>query len=317
MDYRIVTPLTHSARTARPATKGANGNQRWRGNVDWHSYAKYPVAFNLSILWVQSDIHPMTTTPMISARMIAQLGRWWIMRQYRKGDAEDRAGEAARPGAISGRDGTTQATPQAAGKSGLGWRMAAAGVVLMAAGGGWLTWSLYRGTAPHYVTQKIERGSVVVTASGIVSPMATTPLLARVSGLIQALYCDANMKVQAGQLCAKIDPGPYQTVVDQDKADLAAVEARLEKDKVDLARASMRPWRSDGPFPVKRRSDRARRMSRRWPGYLWHVAHCSPSKMWGDGNGNGHAALWVRFACHCRNCATRNLPAQLMMAALA
>ena len=98
---------------------------------------------------------------------------------------------------------------------------------------------MYRGTAPHYVTQKIERGSVVriVTASGIVTPAATTPLLARVSGVIQALYCDANMKVKAGQLCAKIDPRPYQTVVDQDKADLAAAEARLEKDKADLARA--------------------------------------------------------------------------------
>jgi RND family efflux transporter MFP subunit len=115
--------------------------------------------------------------------------------------------------------------------------MAAAGVVLLAFGGGWLTWSLYRGTAAHYVTQKIERGSVVriVTASGIVSPTATTPLLARVSGLIQALYCGANMKVQAGQLCAKIDPRPYQILVVQAKADLVSAEARLEKDRVNLA----------------------------------------------------------------------------------
>ena len=57
------------------------------------------------------------------------------------------------------------------------------------------------------------------------------------SGVIQALYCDANMKVKAGQLCAKIDPRPYQIVVDQAKADLAAAEARLEKDKANLAQA--------------------------------------------------------------------------------
>ena len=76
-----------------------------------------------------------------------------------------------------------------------------------------------------------------MTASGIVTPTATTPLLARVSGVIQALYCDANMNVKAGQLCAKIDPRPYQNVVDQDKADLAAAEARLEKDKANLAQA--------------------------------------------------------------------------------
>ena len=128
---------------------------------------------------------------------------------------------------------------QSASKSGLGWRMAAATLVVVAFGGGWLTWSLYRGTAAHYVTQKIERGTVVrsVTTSGVIGPTASTPVGARVSGVIQALYCDVNMRVKAGQLCAKIDPRPYQIVVDQDKASLAAAEARLEKDKADLAQA--------------------------------------------------------------------------------
>jgi HlyD family secretion protein len=45
------------------------------------------------------------------------------------------------------------------------------------------------------------------------------------------------MQVKAGQLCAKIDPRPYQFVVDQSRADLAAAEARLEKDKAELAQA--------------------------------------------------------------------------------
>jgi HlyD family secretion protein len=45
------------------------------------------------------------------------------------------------------------------------------------------------------------------------------------------------MPVKAGQLCAKIDPRPYQIGVDQSRADLAAAEARLEKDKADLAQA--------------------------------------------------------------------------------
>ena len=82
-----------------------------------------------------------------------------------------------------------------------------------------------------------QRGPIVrtVAAYGVVGPAATAPVLARVSGVIQALYCDANMKVKAGQLCAKIDPRPYQIVVDQSKADLQASEARLEKDKATLA----------------------------------------------------------------------------------
>jgi len=41
----------------------------------------------------------------------------------------------------------------------------------------------------------------------------------------------------AGQLCAKIDPRPYQFVVDQDKANLAEAAALLERDKVALADA--------------------------------------------------------------------------------
>ncbi|MGH6827162.1 efflux RND transporter periplasmic adaptor subunit [Methyloceanibacter sp.] len=88
---------------------------------------------------------------------------------------------------------------------------------------------------------QLERGSVVrtVTASGVVGPTATAPVGARVSGVTQALYCDANMQVRAGQLCAKIDPRPYQIVVDQSRADLAAAEARLEKDNADLAQANV------------------------------------------------------------------------------
>jgi HlyD family secretion protein len=84
-----------------------------------------------------------------------------------------------------------------------------------------------------------ERGSEVrtVTASGIVGPTATAPLGARVSGVIQALDCDTNMRVKAGRMCAKIDPRPYQIVVDQSRADLETGEARLEKDKADLAQA--------------------------------------------------------------------------------
>ncbi|MGI8568439.1 MAG: efflux RND transporter periplasmic adaptor subunit [Methylocella sp.] len=87
---------------------------------------------------------------------------------------------------------------------------------------------------------QVERDSQVrtVTVSGVVAPTATTPVGARVSGVIQALDCDANMQVKAGHVCAQIDPRPYQIVVDQSRADLAAAEARLEKDKADLAQAN-------------------------------------------------------------------------------
>ena len=146
---------------------------------------------------------------------------------------------ASKSKALRGRGAAPGPSSEGARNSGLGWRMAAAALAVLAFGGGWLTWSLHRGTAAHYVTQQLERGSVVrtVTASGVVSPTATAPVGARVSGVIQALYCDANIKVKVGQLCAKIDPRPYQFVVDKNRADLAAAGARLEKDQADLAQA--------------------------------------------------------------------------------
>jgi cytochrome o ubiquinol oxidase subunit IV len=82
-----------------------------------------------------------------------------------------------------------------------------------------------------------ERGSQIrtVTARSIVDPATFTPVGARVSGVIKALHCDANMHVKTGELCAKIDPRPYQIAFDRSKLDLQAAEARLEKDKADLA----------------------------------------------------------------------------------
>jgi HlyD family secretion protein len=45
--------------------------------------------------------------------------------------------------------------------------------------------------------------------------------------------------VKQGQICAKIDPRPYQTVVDQDKANFDMARAQLEKDKASLAYAEV------------------------------------------------------------------------------
>src|SRR6202047_4195272 len=114
-------------------------------------------------------------------------------------------------------------------------------VLLLLTGSLWIMANLNHNMASmgQIMEMQVERGPVVrtVTASGVVAPTATAPVGARMSGVIQALDCDANMQVKAGPLCAKIDPRPYQIVVDQSRADLAAAEAGLEKDNVDLAQA--------------------------------------------------------------------------------
>ncbi len=93
-----------------------------------------------------------------------------------------------------------------------------------------------RPAAPAYSTAVVGTGSVTktVSASGTVNPVLTITVGTYVSGVIQKLYCDFNTQVKAGQICAKIDPRPYQVIVAQDDAALATARAQLEKDKANL-----------------------------------------------------------------------------------
>jgi HlyD family secretion protein len=101
-----------------------------------------------------------------------------------------------------------------------------------------VAWWLATTEAPvRYTTAPVTRGAVTraVTATGTVNPVLTIIVGAYDSGVIQDLQCDYNTQVKKGQICAKIDPRPYQTVVDQNKANLAVAKAQLEKDKANLA----------------------------------------------------------------------------------
>lgn len=95
--------------------------------------------------------------------------------------------------------------------------------------------------APVYVTTPVSKGDIVrsVAASGTLNPVTTVQVGSYVSGTIQTLSCDFNTKVQAGQLCAKIDPRPYQLLVDQSAANLASAQAQLQKDQAIRAYAKL------------------------------------------------------------------------------
>src|SRR5262245_12337683 len=112
--------------------------------------------------------------------------------------------------------------------------------VAVVVGVGALRW--YGGTAaPRYLTADVTKGPVVraITTTGAVDPVITVLVGAYVSGTIQSTFCDYNTTVKAGQLCAKIDPRPYQVIVDQDTANLATSRSQLEKDRASLAYAKI------------------------------------------------------------------------------
>ena len=142
-------------------------------------------------------------------------------------------------------------------------------VLLILAGSLWIMANLNHNLAPieQYMQTQREPGPVVrtVTTRGVVGPSATTPVGARVSGVVQALSCDANMQVKAGQICAKIDPRPYQIAVDKSRAELAAAEFGSKRPK-RISRGRKRPLKARRPrrnvplLPEKRLTSRARTM---------------------------------------------------------
>ena len=102
-------------------------------------------------------------------------------------------------------------------------------------------WAVRAQSVAQYAAVPVTRGAILrtVIATGTVNPELTIMVGAYVSGTIQELYCDYNSQVKTGQICAKIDPRPYQTIVDQNKASLAVANAQLEKDKAALAYAKI------------------------------------------------------------------------------
>ena len=114
-------------------------------------------------------------------------------------------------------------------------------VVVILALAGAIYWTLHGKANIAYVTAPITRGTVArsVSATGSVNPVLTITVGSYVSGVIQEIDCDFNTRVKKGQLCAKIDSRPYQTIVEQDAAGVATARAQLQKDQANLAYAQI------------------------------------------------------------------------------
>ncbi len=115
------------------------------------------------------------------------------------------------------------------------WIILAFAVLLLAAAGG-IWWAVGGDAVVRYETAPVTTGAIArgINATGTVNPELTIIVGTYVSGVIQELTCDYNTEVKRGQICARIDGRPYQSIVDQAKANLAVARAQLEKDKASL-----------------------------------------------------------------------------------
>ncbi len=100
-----------------------------------------------------------------------------------------------------------------------------------------LWWWFGRAPPLHYITARVSRGDIqrTVTMTGTLNPIVTAQVESYVSGNIKTWTCDYNTIVKIGQVCATLDPLPFQVVVDQDTAAVHSAEAALAKDRVAAA----------------------------------------------------------------------------------
>src|SRR6202161_2226304 len=100
-----------------------------------------------------------------------------------------------------------------------------------------VTWWHGRNPPLHYITARVTQGDIqrAVNMTGALNHVVTAQVESFVSGNIKSWSCDYNTLVTAGQICALIDPLPFQVIVDQDTASLHSVMAQLAKDRVAAA----------------------------------------------------------------------------------
>ena len=114
--------------------------------------------------------------------------------------------------------------------------LALLGLLAVLAAGGVAWWLAHREPPLRYLTAPVTRGVVArsINATGTVNPVMTVIVGSYVSGVIQSQSCDYNTRVHKGQSCARIDPRPYQLVVDENAAQLAVARAQARKDQAAL-----------------------------------------------------------------------------------
>jgi HlyD family secretion protein len=92
-----------------------------------------------------------------------------------------------------------------------------------------------------FLTAKVQRGDLesAISATGSLAAVISVPVGSQVSGNVAAVYVDYNSVVKKGQLVAQIDPAPFQTRVDQAKANLESAKAQITNAEVGLTKADL------------------------------------------------------------------------------
>ncbi len=96
---------------------------------------------------------------------------------------------------------------------------------------------LFRGgDQTAFKTEKLSKGNIrsACIATGTVNPLTTVLVGTQVSGRVKEIYADFNSQVKQGQLIALIDPAPFESQLEQARANLLSAQAALAQAQATL-----------------------------------------------------------------------------------
>lgn len=115
-------------------------------------------------------------------------------------------------------------------------------LIVTALAGGWFWWSRSASgqtTAPDFVTESLQRGSVslTVTATGNLEPTNKVTVGSELSGTTLEVYVDTNDHVTKGQPLAKLDTRKLTQQTESSRASLIASQARVAQAEATVKEA--------------------------------------------------------------------------------
>lgn len=114
-------------------------------------------------------------------------------------------------------------------------------VTLVVGGSLWIMSHLAHNVMPDRMMAKMDLESMAADSAlrieGVVAPMGPQQVGARVSGVVTSVHCEPGMHVEAGRLCAEIDPRPFRATVERKTEQLQAARARLDGERARLGAA--------------------------------------------------------------------------------
>lgn len=116
------------------------------------------------------------------------------------------------------------------------------GLTLLIAALGLAGFTYYnRSKKADFLTAKVQKGDLesAISATGSLAAVISVPVGSQVSGNVAAVYVDYNSVVKKNQLVAQIDPAPFQTKVDQAKANLDSARAQITNAEVGVKKADL------------------------------------------------------------------------------